>query len=401
MVGENSANTDKKSKDSDSEWIICEPSRSSKWYQGTHGRRVNVTNEGWRFRCNTPRNWTPRGRVKSKKPKTTFLTLPAEIRNAVYELIVPECRVLITRSCPNRELQWSKKFWSEEHVKRKRPRSRLMHELDVAQESDGYGTAVNLLLTCKAVRDEVETLLYSQTFFHFFSLKNLRKFLSTASKTGIESIRKASIKQDGYGNPQTTNDQEYQSRYYKRWEETCAKFGQMTPNLEHLKLAIYDREWPSVLSGGEYNPGWREAIMKTAPALLPKVEVRIYHQMIDRNREGLKDLARQIENGMMTSAGRCERDRIETEQAMAQIAARKAAREERERKRQAKLNAAPPPTELTISMDEVQKRAKQNPKTVKVRRHGLDKFSKVNTSTMSVGELQQFQTTYCSRRHRH
>lgn len=268
------------------------------------------------------------------------------------------------------------KTWSEDNVTQP-TRARLTHEPEWNYSSEDFVNAVNLLLTCKRTKTEIETFLYSRFLFCFHTLKDLRRFLHTAPETGLKSLRKMLIVQDGYGNPLMTLDQKFRNRYYQSWEKVCSLLGQMTPNLKHLKLKVYDREWPSELSGKEYTPVWKSSIIKIAPTLLAKVEVQIHHQMIDENEEVLKDLARQMEDSMMTEGGRNDRDRLETERVMAEVEARRAAEEERERKKKVKLNAPPPPTELVISVNDIKMQTNKASTVKKFRSKGLEKYGKV------------------------
>lgn len=376
--------------DPNDNWIICERyDENSHWHRGYYGDFHKAPDGVWEF---TPAAKQPKGSLgyrprRSRKRKTKFTDLPPEIRNTIYGYAVPERRVLIVRRHPKKEARELEGFWSDEHITHKPRQSRLMYEPEQDHTSEDFGSALKLLLTCKQIKGEVETFLYSQIQFCFYSLKPLRSFLHTAPENGIQAIRSVYIRQDGYGNPRATENQRYREKYYQRWMETCAQLGQKATSLEHLKLSICDKEWPAILSGKEYTPVWGEAFLKSAPALLPKVEIRVHHKMVDRNQEVLKDLARRVEDSMMTHEGRQERDRIETEAALAEIAARKAeiaarkaAKEERERQRLAKLNAPPPPTELVISMDDIQKEINKTSVVNKVRSKGLDKFSKLDTS---------------------
>lgn len=379
-VSAGSSAPNQEAKNPNDDWIICERYKERPgWQQGYYGGFFKTSDGIWDFKAARRQ---PEGSLgyfpkPKSKPKTEFTDLPPEIRNTIYQYAIPKRSVLILRRHPNKEAEDSKRYWSEEHVTRRPRQSRLMYEPEWNQTSEDFGAAVKLMLTCKRIRTEVETFLYSGIQFCFHDLKSLRSFLRTAPKSGIGAIRSVFIRQEGYGNARAVEHQQYRERYYKGWEQACAQLGEKVTNLQHLKLMVRDREWPCVLSGKEYTPAWGESILKSAPALLPKVEVRVHHKMIDRNQEVLKDLARRVEDRMMTLAGREERDRIEAERVLAQIAARKAAKEEKERRRLAKLNAPPPPTELVISMDDIQKHVGKSVVVNKVRREGLDKFTKI------------------------
>lgn len=368
----------------------------------------------WRCLSNAPysshKTWVfvpdkvpaPKGKVsrtkrrKSKrKAKTGFLSLPGELRNEIYKYLIPECRILITCNKPNKELSRAKNVWSEQNVEHKRPRPRLCHLLDLNQVEQGLGITKDLLLACKQVRYDVELYLYSRTTFCFSSTKALHRFLNTASKPGLQAIRNLEILHKGYGLPEMTEHQRYRDKYYERWTKACMQVGEQLSGLQYLKLEAHMRDWPCDLASAVPNTPWRKACLQMAPRRLPKVEVKLCHHMIHRNDMVLKELARRLENDMMTQDGQDDRDRVETEQVLKDLAAKRAAKEARAAARAAKLKA---PQSLTISQADIQQ---SKPTSVKVCRKGnLDKYSSVDTSKMCVAELQNFKDEYCSEKHK-
>ncbi|KAK5101582.1 hypothetical protein LTR70_000691 [Exophiala xenobiotica] len=337
----------------------------------------------------------PRKRKSKSKGKTTFLSLPGELRNEIYKYLIPECRILITSNKPNKELAQAKKVWSEQQVEHKRPHLRLSHLLDLSQAEQGLGITKNLLLACKQVRNDVELYLYSRTTFCFSATKALHRFLNTASKPGLRAIRKLEILHKGYGHPELTEHQVFQDKYYERWSKVCTQVSEDLSGLEHLKLEAHMRDWPCDLVSAVPNTPWRKACLQMAPRRLLKVEVKLSHDMIHRNDMALKELARRLENDMMTQEGQDERDLWETEQVLMELAARKAAKEAKAAARAAKLRA---PGSLTITDEDIKK---SKPGGVKVhRKGGLSDYSTVNTSKMCNAELQYFKDQYCSERHK-
>ena len=132
-----------------------------------------------------------------------------------------------------------------------------------------------------------------------------------------------------------------------------------------------------------------------APRRLPKVEVKLSHHMVHRTDMALQELARRLENDMMTQGGQDERDLMETEQVLKELAGRKAAKEAKAAARAAKLRA---PGSLTIIDEDIKK---SKPTGVKVhKKGGLGDYSTVNTSKMCNAELQYFKDQYCSERHK-
>lgn len=372
--------------------------QSGKWY--CFSDAPYTSQKHWVFlpdRIPAPKQKAPRPKRRKSQPKATtdFLSLPGELRNEVYKHLIPECRILITCNKPNKELAKAREVWSEQEVEHKRPHPRLYHLLDLHQAEKGLGITKCLLSACKQLRNDVELYLYSRTTFCFSSTKALHRFLNTASKPGLRAIRKVEILHMGYGIPALTEHQQFRDKYYERWSKSCIKVGQELSGLEHLKLEAHMRDWPCDLASAAPHTLWRKACLQMAPRRLRKVEVKLFHHMIHRNDMVLKELARRLENDMMSQDGQNERDLLETEKVLEQLAAKKAAKEARTAARAAKRLA---PKSLTISQ-EVVKQSKSTP--VKIcKKAGLGDYSKVNTSQMCVAELHYFKDQYCSERHK-
>ncbi|KAJ9652932.1 hypothetical protein H2198_007841 [Neophaeococcomyces mojaviensis] len=329
-----------------------------------------------------------------KREKAAFLSLPGELRNQIYEQVLPECRILIQRTRPNKELDLLKNTWSTELVKHKRPPTRLFHMVDTHQINQGLGLTMNLLLACKEVRDDVELYLYSRTTFCFDSLKVLRSFLSKASKQGLQAIRKLELRHEGYGNPELTDNDKFREKYYGRWCQICSQIGEVLVSLSDLKIDAHLQEWPCDMSGSGLNAPWRNAFLQMAPRRLPRVNATLRHTMFHCNTRLMKDLAHRLEDDMMTQEGRHERDLIESKMVLAELEAKRVAKEARRKAKEAKKNA---PTELTITMDQIKQ---QKPSPVKVCSKDLDNYSRLETMSMCPGELYMFKEQYCSERHK-
>ena len=334
-------------------------------------------------------------RTRHKKARTkdtvTFLSLPGELRNEIYRHLVPECRMLIVRNKPDKAMARSKQVWSEQHIEHTRPKPRLGHMLDSAQIEKGLGITKNLLLACKQIRNDVELYLYSRTTFCFSSLKVLNRFLDTASKPGLRAIRKVELLDQGYASPELTEHQQYQDKYYAKWSETCHRVGDEVTGLDYIKLEAHLRDWPCDMTSKLKNTSWRRACVQMAPRRAAKVEVKLFHPMVHRNSMVLRELARDVENDMMTQQGIDERDRVETLEVLKQRDLKMAAKAA---KMKAKLKAAP---ELTISINDVEH---QKPTPIKVCKTGLEGYARVNTVDMCPGEAYQFKDQYCSGKHK-
>lgn len=303
------------------------------------------------------------------KNHTTFLSLPGEIRNQIYNLVVPESHALL--SCHS-----AKSGWSE-----RRKYRRLSCKLD-DEENDRQKlwTACDLLLTCKQVRVDIELYLYARTTFFFADIKATRMFLGTASKPGMRAIQKVQISHEGYAEPTQACDRIWRQKYYNSWFETCCKLGEALTGLEHLKVDAQIHDWPfDFTSDNAPAHLWREALLRITPKKIQKVEINLFHHMIHRNDHVLRDLAHRLEDDMLTVKGRDERDRLETLQVLQHIQQqREASKAAKEKIKRMLALAERPACQITITRDETMLH-KQIPR--KHRTSGLEHFARLQEKT--------------------
>lgn len=330
---------------------------------------------------------------KKQKDRVSFSSLPGELRNKIYAHAIPECRILITATKPNKEMAKLKSTWSEQDVHHKRPKTKLNHVLDTDQIYQGFALTISLLLTCRKIRDDVELYLYSRTTFCFQSNNVLERFLNTASKPGLRAIRKLEIDHQGYSNPEASKDRIFREKYYAKWMKTCTQVGNALTGLEELKLDAILRKWPCEFAAlNESNDMFKKACLQLAPRRIMKVKVTLQHPMIQNNRNVLIDLAHALEDQLMTKEGKEARDNWEHEQVVKAIeATKKAAKEARAKARRAKLLASKPLKPLSITKEET---AIHKAMPVKVYNKGLEKFHRIDTSVMCPEELDTFKYTY-------
>lgn len=263
----------------------------------------------------------------ANKSQSTFLKLPSEIRNLVYELLIPKSRILVVSTQPNKELQALKLLWNTEDSKSKRPRLQLYHILDKKQIGEGFSITQNLLLVCSQVRSEAELLLYSRTTFCFDSFKNLRRFLDRASKLGIGVIEQIELYDQGYGNTKWTKDEVFQQRYYQRWQRSCAYAGERLTNLKHLKLEAHLQAWPCNLCSEVPDAAWKASVLQLTPQKIDKVELKLRHRMLHRHPWLTDEWQHKLENRMMTEFGQRRRNEKEAQEVLDQLAATKVSRQ--------------------------------------------------------------------------
>ena len=135
-----------------------------------------------------------------------FLDLPPEIRNKIYDLIVPSCRLLITGNHPQRDIVQYKKLHGSGRTLQVRYRlcSILLSDTDPHQ----LATAIAFLKVCRTFNHEITSMLYAKTTFCFSTIKHINKFLNVIPQQGKKEIANIEISYSVYGEPQWTKDEE-------------------------------------------------------------------------------------------------------------------------------------------------------------------------------------------------
>lgn len=247
-----------------------------------------------------------------------FLELPGEIRNKIYELVIPRSHVLVSGSHPKKEFQRSQKY--SLNPMRKAPRYRLSGR--ILTIDDPYADPLGLLRTCVQVNWEATPLFYSKTTICFHDLKTIHKFLNAAPPLGLNDVRSLSLAISTYGEPQLTQDCKWKQKHDQKWYNTCWRLAESLPKLQRLKLDLRLATWPTQLS---VNADWTAPLMRLKKNGLHRVRLALRHYRFNESR--LSMAARKLEDSMMTEEGRDERDLREALQAVREMELERARKE--------------------------------------------------------------------------
>lgn len=244
-----------------------------------------------------------------------FFKLPGEIRNKVYDLVVPETRVVISASHPQKELDQLKK--DQPLQKHNRPRCRLSGKFaeDVAP--------IALLFTCRQMNQEAVEFIYARTTFCFDRFVVINKFLNVAPKAGTSNIECLHITHRGYSEPQLMDDRRWKLRHDARWKMTLERIKQEMTRLARLKMDMTFFDWPCRLETSER---WARPLLHLAGDGLYWVDVTLCHDRFHPLKNAAT--AKELENRMMTIAGKKNKIR----EAKLQAALEKQRKEEAQRK---------------------------------------------------------------------
>ncbi|KIV77863.1 hypothetical protein PV11_09641 [Exophiala sideris] len=220
-----------------------------------------------------------------------FFKLPGEIRNKIYDLVVPKTRVVISASHPQKELDQLKTQQPLE--KHKRPRCRLSGKFA------GEPAPKALLFTCRQMNREAVEFIYARTTFCFDRFVVINKFLNVVPKTGVRSIESLQITHMGYSEPQWMDDRVWKLRHDVKWKKTLERTKEQMTSLSRLKLDLTFFDWPCRLETSEK---WARPLLHLAGDGLDWVDITLNHDRFHAVKNAAT--AKELENRMMTPEGK-------------------------------------------------------------------------------------------------
>ena len=224
--------------------------------------------------CADAENFDTKGRLTSHP--TSFLSLPGEIRNQIYELAFPRqdfeirkikkstglsyWRYLRERSTLDPRFGWGclaqtansgwMSFFWKPRVSEKSTRVRRMQNIK-RRTVDGVilpiqytNSLLSMLSTCHQVRNEATTVFYGKSSFGFTSLHVMRRFLSSIGPMAAAAIQRIYIQHATYGEPCRTKDVHWKTAHDERWDEFCQDIGTCLPGLKELRVLLQVNERP-------------------------------------------------------------------------------------------------------------------------------------------------------------
>ncbi|KAG9783878.1 hypothetical protein KCU88_g2923, partial [Aureobasidium melanogenum] len=290
-----------------------------------------------------------------------FLDLPGELKNKIYDLVIPTTRVVVTGSHPKKDLETLKwMFPNKEH----KTRVRLLGEVT----GDTERASMALLLTCRQMNEEVVTFIYSRTTFCFDRMAILNKFLNVIPGAAAKSIGKLEITHVGYGEPQWIRDREWKLRHDEKWAKTLKRLQQEMTSLTTLVLDLTLFDWPCRL---EIDESWAKPLLDLAEDGLERVNVKLVHDRFDPNKAAA--IAKELENKMMSTDGKQKK----LHEAEAKAAMEKKQREAARTKALKSLKIRMPLGDKTMAKNVPAKRV--------VKTQGLEQFAKAEPGVAYCG----------------
>lgn len=188
--------------------------------------------------------YTPKGHFP-------FLILPGELRNKIYDYVIPrEIYALdwlggnqksktMTYRLPRRSKAFGPRLKADALERRVLLRNiRYVGRKNIMEEQYRESSPVSLLWVCKQMYPEASSMFYSKSTFLFSLLGTLRHFLDTLHPQNKASITRLAINYHAYGHPVKTENQRWKARHDRAWEDLCWKVSEECTSLTNLALDL-------------------------------------------------------------------------------------------------------------------------------------------------------------------
>ncbi|KAI4103284.1 MAG: hypothetical protein L6R37_003912 [Teloschistes peruensis] len=208
----------------------------------------------------TTKNLTDTAAVVKFPPRTgkTFLDLPAEIRNQIYELAMPRRKYYI-QWIPRKDrrpteltytwqigLNFVGPYLTAEEGLRRRDFD-LSNPWQKKQLSLRFrhppGQAA-LLLVNKQISKEASGYFYGQNTFSFRAMRPLQQFLNTMRPETRSMIRSLQLIHHTGGDPEWTEHQVFKDRYERCWDNLCCQIRDQCDQLTSLAIDLTIKDIP-------------------------------------------------------------------------------------------------------------------------------------------------------------
>ncbi|KAL8655830.1 MAG: hypothetical protein Q9210_000632 [Variospora velana] len=189
---------------------------------------------------------------KPVKEPITFLSLPSEIRNAIYDLAMPRRKYSVHhirgKGSGSMELTYhlplnltrSGPHLTPSHGKRRRlfdlpKRSYINKAIPQYRLSPGPTAP---LLVCKRINQDTTPIFYGRSIFYFEAMQPLRKFLNTLRPETRSMVRSLTLVHRTAGNPRETPNQLWKDIYDRSWHNLCFQIRDQCTGLTSLALDL-------------------------------------------------------------------------------------------------------------------------------------------------------------------
>lgn len=276
-----------------------------------------------------------------------FLRLPAELRMKIYELVFEEKTARIfcgrkgvedaygkeaivkeTDKCKNSSAitirgvngTITRKFRTPGVKGKKADKKSQPIKLKHEKLSPSDVVPFSFLLVCKQMHQETRHYLYSKTSFLFRNINAVQRFLKHTPLPALESVRRLSLYNGGYGEPRFTEFRKFKMKHDLKWLNLCKVLAIKMRGLRELSVILIISDWPTCLN---LKTPWADALLRFKDMGLDRVEVTLRSVMFSK--KCLASAAGVVERALLSEEGlkRMEEERFQKELKRAEDESRK------------------------------------------------------------------------------
>ncbi|KAF2832554.1 hypothetical protein CC86DRAFT_390580 [Ophiobolus disseminans] len=188
-----------------------------------------------------------------------FLSLPAELRNQVYQYYFePDFRCEIAAKgsqlkereartvklyagafqSDNRVLKYESKAKEEGPLTVRVSRPLGQYNIVKGLRTNWLASLFAINLVCKQIHAETLPYLYRETTFVFDASNRLLNFLGVISSSKLHHITKLQIHYATYGNPRMSVDRKWKEKHNQSWVRSCSAASKKLVDLRELEIWI-------------------------------------------------------------------------------------------------------------------------------------------------------------------
>ena len=194
--------------------------------------------------------------------KYTFLDLPPEIRNKIYNFVFGERVVLISHGKKGKDVGYLHNIFIKKPFLPQKEHYESHHDK----------TGIDLVFTCKAIYGEALPLFYSKMAFGFNCVKTIRRFLYRTPSEALAAVTQIGVHQGGYSEPAYVSNILWKKKFDRAWIMIYHDINLLMPNLRYFALSLQVLDWPIKLRLDEL---WAGTILQLGSYRFCRVRVTI------------------------------------------------------------------------------------------------------------------------------
>lgn len=200
-------------------------------------------------------------RLPPKRERTTFMSLPAEVRNVIYDYAMPRRKYRI-QHIPRKDQRPTELTYSTivngrvggPRLTAKEGIRRRDFDLGNPWQKDQISLPFRhprgpaaLLLVNKQINIDTTGILYGRNTFSFSAMRPMKKFLDSLRPETRSMVRNLEIIHHTAGDPVWTRDQIFKDRHDACWDSLCCQIRDQCNQLHSLAIDLTIKDIPFIM----------------------------------------------------------------------------------------------------------------------------------------------------------